>query len=148
MKKELLLTEPQNADVHHYLGGVLIQQGNLAEAITHLEELSALLKPDKAESMNDLAWTLSVREKSAIYNPSKAIRLARQACEFTKYMKPEFLDTLAVAYAAAGNLNKAVETTEKALELCQSPKQELMKKDIKSRLVLFKAGKTYSSINN
>jgi hypothetical protein len=53
------------------------------------------------------------------------------------------LDTLAVAYAAAGNFSKAIEITGKALELCQSSDQETLKKELESRLALYKANKPY-----
>jgi tetratricopeptide (TPR) repeat protein len=140
--EKILLIQPQNAIVHEYLGKVLFQQGQFKDAIAHLEE-SLRLKPNEAEYMNDLAWALTIKINSGVYNPGKAVRLAQQACELTNYKKPELLDTLAAAYAAAGDYDKAVETAEKALELCQSPKQEMMKEEIKSRLVLFKAGKPY-----
>ena len=93
--------------------------------------------------MNDLAWFLAASKENTARNPDKAIKLARRVCELTDYKNPELLDTLAVAYAAAGDFNKAVETAEKALELCQSPKQNTLEKEIESRLVLFKAGKPY-----
>jgi tetratricopeptide (TPR) repeat protein len=53
------------------------------------------------------------------------------------------LDTLAVAYAATGDFSKAIETAEKALELCQSSEQNTIKEKIENRLVLYKAGKSY-----
>jgi tetratricopeptide (TPR) repeat protein len=140
--EKILLIQPQNAIVHEYLGKVFFQQGKFKDAIAHLEE-SLRLKPNEAEYMNDLAWALTIKINSGVYNPGKAIRLAQRACELTNYKKPELLDTLAAAYAAAGDYDKAIETAEKALELCQSPKQETMKKEIQSRLVLFKAGKPY-----
>jgi hypothetical protein len=94
-------------------------------------------------AMNNVAWFLAANREAAIHNPDKAIRLAQRACELTNYKDLHILDTLAVAYAAAGDFSKAIETAEKALELCRSPEQNTLKEEIESRLVLYKAGKPY-----
>ena len=98
---------------------------------------------DNFMAMNELAWYLAVDPKITAYNPYRAIQLAAEACKITHYIDIGNLDTLAVAYAAAGNFSKAIEVTGKALELCQSSGQETLKKEIESRLVLYKAGKPY-----
>jgi spermidine synthase len=116
--------------------------GKINEAVAHFEK-TVLLKPDWIEPMNELAWILASSDKTAVRNPEKAVKLALQVCEFTDYKRPEYLDTLAVAYAAAGNFGKAIEITEKALELCRSSGQETLKKELESRLVLYKAGRPY-----
>ena len=139
---EALRLDTNSEKAHYYLGQILAQRGKLDEAITHFEE-SLRLKPDWVEPMNDLAWFLAASQKTTAHNPDKALRLAQRACELTNYSKPELLDTLAVAYAAAGSFSKAIETAEKALELCRSPKQKTLKDEIENRLVLYKTGKPY-----
>ncbi len=139
---EALQLDPNHAEAHYYLGQVLAQRGKINEAIVHFEE-ALRLKPDWVEPMNDLAWLLATSKKTTVHNPDRALKLAQHACELTKYKKPGLLDTLAATYAATGAFGKAVETAEKALELCQSSEQETLKKEIKSRLVLYKAGKPY-----
>ena len=139
---EALRLDPHFAQAHYYLGQVLAQRGKINEAITHFEEVLRL-KPNWVKPMNDLAWFLAASQKTTAHNPDKALRLAQRACELTNYSKPELLDTLAVAYAAAGSFSKAIETAEKALELCRSPKQKTLKDEIENRLVLYKAGKPY-----
>jgi tetratricopeptide (TPR) repeat protein len=139
---EALWLDPNSAQAHYYLGQVLVQRGKIGEAITHFEK-ALRLKPDWIEPMNNLAWLLAASKEATICKPDKAIRLARRACELTNYKEPVLLDTLAVAYAAAGDFSKAIETAEKALELCQSSEQETLKKEIESRLALYKAGKPY-----
>jgi tetratricopeptide (TPR) repeat protein len=139
---EALRLDPHSAKAHYYLGQVLTQKGKINEALTHYEE-ALRLKPDWFELMNNLAWFLVASGETTIHNTDKAIRLAQRACELTNYKEPHTLDTLAVAYAAAGDFSKAIETAEKALELCQSPEQNTLKEEIESRLVLYKAGKPY-----
>jgi spermidine synthase len=139
---EALRLDSNSAQSHYYLGQVLVQVGKINEAITHFEK-ALQLKPDWVEPMNALAWFLSASKEAAIHNPDKAIRFAKRACELTNYKKPDLLDTLAVAYAAAGDFSKAIETAEKALELCQSSEQNTLKEKILNRLVLYRAGKPY-----
>jgi tetratricopeptide (TPR) repeat protein len=139
---EALRLDTNSEKAHYYLGQIMAQRGKINEAITHFEE-ALRLKPDWVKPMNDLAWFLAASKKTTAYNPDKAVRLAQRACELTNYKKPDLLDTLAVAYAAAGSFSKAIETAEKALELCRSPKQKMLKDEIENRLVLYKADKPY-----
>jgi protein O-mannosyl-transferase len=137
-----LQLDPNFALAHYRFGNILLQRGRINEAITHFEK-ALQLKPDWVELMNTIAWCLAVNEKTAVRNPDKAVKLAQRACELTNYEEPELLDTLAVSYAAAGNFKKAIELTGKALGLCKSPDRETLKKELESRLVLYKAGKPY-----
>jgi hypothetical protein len=98
---------------------------------------------DNFMAMNELAWFSAVDPKITAYNPYRAIQLAEEACKITNYSDPGNLDTMAVAYAAAGNFSKAIEITEKNMALCQSSGQETLKKELESRLALYKAGKPY-----
>ncbi|MBN1391983.1 MAG: tetratricopeptide repeat protein [Sedimentisphaerales bacterium] len=139
---EAIRLSPLSVRAHYYLGQALTQKGRVGEAIKHFEE-AIRLKPDWAEPMNDIAWFMTVSKETKVRNPERAIRLAEKACKLSDYKKPEFLDTLAAAYAAAGDFEKAIGTAERALELCQSPEQNPLKEEIESRLALYKAGKPY-----
>jgi superkiller protein 3 len=139
---ESLRINPKSALTHRYLAQVLERNGKIDQAVSHYEE-ALRLKPDWDELMNELAWILASSDKAAVRIPEKAVKLARRTCELTDYKRPEFLDTLAVAYAAAGSFDKAVEITEKALALCQTSDHDTLKKELESRLVLYKAGKPY-----
>ncbi|MBN1391982.1 MAG: tetratricopeptide repeat protein [Sedimentisphaerales bacterium] len=139
---EVIRLTPNSFEAHCYLGGILIQKGRINEAITHFED-ALRLKP-VVELMNALGWLLAINKETTIRNPDKAVKLALQACELTHYEKPKFLDTLAVAYAAAGDFNKAIETAEKAVQLCKSPQEDVLKQEIENRLALYRAGKPYT----
>jgi len=94
-------------------------------------------------AMDNLARFLAADREATAYNPYRAVQIARRGCEITNYNNPDLLDTLAIAYASTGAFDKAVETAQKALELCKSPAQDTLKEEIEGRLVLYKAGKPY-----
>jgi tetratricopeptide (TPR) repeat protein len=134
--------DPKSAMAHRELGRAMAQMGKINEAIA-LFEKAHRLEPDWVSPINALAWRLATHNDDKIRNPTKAVRLAKRACELTNHESPGILDTLAAAYAAAGRFSQAIETAEKALELCQSSEQNTLKEEIKNRLVLYKAGKPY-----
>jgi tetratricopeptide (TPR) repeat protein len=139
---EAIRIKPDFAAAHDNIGRAMALQGRIDEAIAHFE-WALKIKPDWVGPMNNIAWFLAASEKTTAHNPDKAIKFAQRACELTNYKNPGLLDTLAVAYAAAGDFSKAIETAEKALELCRTPKQNTLKEEIENRLVLYKAGKPY-----
>ncbi|MFA5293408.1 MAG: tetratricopeptide repeat protein [Phycisphaerae bacterium] len=143
---ESLRLDPDAALPHYHLGQVLSQRGKITDAVIHFEK-AIRLKPYWFEPMNDLAWILSVNKDAAIRNPVRAVGLARRACELTNYENPGILDTLAAAYASAGNFSMAIETSMNALKLCKSPRQDIFKKEIESRLVLYRAGESFIETN-
>ena len=116
---DTLRLDPNRPQAHYYIGQILAQRGKIDDAIAHLED-ALRFEPNWVKPMNDLAWYLAASEKAKAHNPDRAIKLARQACEITNYTKYELLDTLAAAYASAGNFSKAIEIIEKVLELCRS----------------------------
>ena len=67
------------------------------------------------------------------------MRLAIKACELTDFKKAEALDTLAAAYAEAGNFEKAVEYQQRAIELAPSK----IKKELQKHLQFYNSGQVY-----
>jgi hypothetical protein len=94
-------------------------------------------------AMNNLAWYLVLNPKMTEDNPGRAVELAQRACELTYYKDPVDLDTLAAAFAANGRFRQAIETAEKAVNLCQSHEFMSLKKEIENHVILYKAGRPY-----
>jgi spermidine synthase len=57
-----------------------------------------------------------------------------------------FLDTLAVAYAAAGRFNDAIATAQKAIELARSASQAQLVQKMEARLQLYRDGQPYHQL--
>lgn len=101
------------------------------------------LKLNDAEPLNNMAWLFATIGNASDQDVNKAIVYAQRACELTAYNKAEDLDTLAVAYAAAGQFNNAIATAEKALTVAKAAGQNSIIQEIRNRLELYKAGKPY-----
>jgi Flp pilus assembly protein TadD len=136
--KSALQIKPHFPGVNAKLAFSLEALGEFDQAVKfYTEALRA--EPDRTDIMNNLAWLVATHNKADFYDPKRAIDLAERACQLTKYHDPSLLDTLAAAYAAAGNFAQAVRTAEKAVELTVSLRNEEIAGQIKGRLKLYQA---------
>jgi len=136
---ERLQHNPDDPNTHNMLAAAFYRKGDIEKAIEHWGE-AVRLKPDAAEVKNNLAWVLATAEDETLRNPGEAVRLAEEACELTDYNQPEMLDTLGVAYAAAGRFDEAVEIAERARELAVASGRKELISDIEKHLELYKLG--------
>jgi Tfp pilus assembly protein PilF len=120
--KEVVRLNLNSAYAHNNLAQALLEDKKVSQAVRHFTE-AIQLKPDWAHPANSLAWLLATHYEAEFRNPDEAIRLAEIACQLTTYEDPALLDTLAAAYAAAGNFTKAIDLAEKALRLTASSEQ-------------------------
>lgn len=129
------------ADTHLSIANLYNKQNDSASAVGHLRE-AIKQKGDNAEALNLLAWILATAKDSGIRKPDEAVNLAAAACKLSGYKNPGMLDTLAVAYAAAGKFDDAVKTEQSALKLAGKDTPGL-ENEINKRLELFKGGQAY-----
>ncbi|NJK42425.1 MAG: tetratricopeptide repeat protein [Aquincola sp.] len=91
------------------LAGWAIEDKDYELAASRLEQ-SLRVAPDSAAALNNLAWVRAAQRKPG------AVALAERANALAPN-QPPFLDTLAFALAAEGNVARALEVQKKALEL-------------------------------
>ena len=139
---ELIKQKQDSPKVHVNLALVYYKQGKYDLAMQNCVKAEQL-KPDDAESLNNMAWLFATIGDASAQDANKATGYARHACEQTAYNNADYLDTLAVAYAAAGKFNDAIITAEKALNIAKTTGQENTAREIQNRLELYKAGKPY-----
>jgi hypothetical protein len=66
--------------------------------------------------LDELAWLFATYADSKSRDGAEAVRLAEHACALTKRKIPALLDTLAAAYAEAGDFSRAISVGEEALK--------------------------------
>jgi len=144
---------PTSATIAGLLGALLSQSGQYREAIMYLQAAYAA-NPGDISIANNLAWVLATCPISVYRDGPRAVQLAEWACKATAYTSPPLLDTLAAAYAETGQFDKAVRTTQQAIEIVRkNPKASTA--TLESRLELYtsgiplrdKAGKAYREEN-
>jgi len=133
---------PRYSRVVHGLAKKLYEKGQIRRAYKEFSKLLEL-NPDSFDGLNSIAWFQAASMIDGIRNPPQALKHALKACELSDYRKPEAIDTLAVAYAAVGNFQKAVETAQKAIEVVNSRGDDAFAGRIRNRLNLYRQGKTY-----
>jgi Flp pilus assembly protein TadD len=139
--RRALELDPGHAAAHHALGRARIMTGQIDEGLTHLRE-AVRLKPDWPVALNDAAWVLATFE--AHRQPDEAIRLAERANELTDDPAANMLDTLAVAYAAAGRFEQAMVVGQAALERAAAGGDPRLEQEIAGRLELYRRGEAYA----
>jgi Flp pilus assembly protein TadD len=136
----VLRLKPDDPWPHINLGIALEEQGRTEEAVACYRKALAL-RPDLPSGLANLAWLLATDETIGSGNSSEAVELAERACALTGYEHPEFLDTLAAAYANASRFPDAVRTALKAVELARTKADAELTRAIEHRLRLYQEGR-------
>jgi tetratricopeptide (TPR) repeat protein len=97
------------------------------------------LDPRNVEYRNQLAWVQATCPDDAVRNGRHAVELALEVCELTKWRDPKVINTLAAAYAEAGQFEEAVKMQQKAMELVGPRRRE----DFRRRLKMYEEQKPY-----
>ncbi len=97
------------------------------------------LDPKHAYPYNNQAWLWATCPEERFRDGRKAVESATRACELTGWKNCGTLDTLAAAYAEAGDFAAAVRWQTKGMDLAP----EGQKADFRSRRELYRTGKPY-----
>lgn len=108
------------------------------KAISDYEE-AIRLNPNSFITYNSYARLLATCPDERVRDGRRAIRMATKVCELSDWGMDWFLDTLAAAYAEAGQFDAAVFYQRKALE------KAINKDEYRQRLELYKQRKPYRS---
>jgi tetratricopeptide (TPR) repeat protein len=106
---------PRDAFAHLNLANVLLRIGQRDEALHHFREATRL-DPYTPKPLAGTAWILATHPDPSTRNPAEAVRLAERAAELSRRENPTVLSTLATAYDAAGQRDRAMRAAERALQ--------------------------------
>ena len=140
--QEAIRLKPTFTDAHYHLGNLLLTKGQTRQGMGHLRE-AMRLSPRSPIPPNTIAWTLATRAEATADQVAEAIRLAERAAELTGRRDPAVLDTLAAAYAAGGQFDRAVAIAETAQERAVAMKADALARQIRERLALYRLKKPH-----
>jgi tetratricopeptide (TPR) repeat protein len=133
---QVLRARPDYARVHHNLGRALVMAGDLVGALDHFRQ-AVHLKPNWPVPLNDAARIMATHTNQEVRDAAEAVRFAERAAELTGHQNVSILDTLALAYAGAGQFDRAVATVEAAIGLASTERADRLGE----KLELYKQGK-------
>lgn len=98
---------------------------------------------DHPSVLNNLAWILATSPDDSIRDATEAVRLAERAKAITRGANPVVLDTLAAAYAAAGDFDQATRTAMAAQQIAKASNDASLEQEINSRLETYRKGQAF-----
>jgi hypothetical protein len=119
----------------------LAKEGRYDDAIKALDEKLKTFTDDEALH-NQKAWILATCPKDTVRDGKQAIAHATKACELTEYRNPFYIDTLAAAFAEAGEFESALQQMERAIPLIEDPAAVAR---FNARMDSFKSGNPFRS---
>jgi tetratricopeptide (TPR) repeat protein len=130
------------AEAHYQLGVLLTADKKVDEAVVHFK--SALSsRPDWLEALNNLAWIYATHKEPTLRNGEQAVQLAQRAVTLSHTNNAGALDTLAAAYAEAGQFGHAAVTASRGIEVAIASRQSALAAQIQSRLELYRRDQAY-----
>jgi tetratricopeptide (TPR) repeat protein len=132
--------EPARASYRCSLAHALSRTGQPDAAAEQYREATRLA-PNWLSNYDQEAAVRATAPDERLRNGRRAVDLAEQVCDATGYRQPHFLDTLAAAYAEAGNFDAAVKTARKALELASTGGPSGLADGLRQRIEQYEAHK-------
>jgi len=137
---QAIALNPKDPTAYEVRADVDVAKGNYAQIIADYKQ-AMLFDPKNAVVVNNYAWTLATCPDASLRDGKKAVEFATRACELSNWQYAASIDTLAAAYAEAGDFDSAVKWENKYLtSLSLSPSDAA---DGQARLALFQAHQPY-----
>ena len=137
-----LANNPRISQIHYLLGSALLAQHKVDEAIPEYQ--TALeLDPEHQLALNDLAWVFATASEPRFRDGARAVSLAERACRLTNFQAPQYIGTLAAAYAEAGRFDDAVKSADLARNLAERVGDHGLAEKNDQLLLLYRQGRSF-----
>lgn len=150
--QKLLQKNPDLPAAKRKLEAALAWQARLRQLVVQKTEF-VRLHPDDIVALNDLAWMLATCPNDSLRDGAKAVELAKKSVELAKRSAQlpqgrmaSMIDTLAAAYAQAGQFPQAVQAAQQALDMATAENDKELADPIRARLKLYQAGQAFLDI--
>jgi len=137
---KILADDENNQDARRARADTLLSVGKHSEAIADFEILLKQAPKDDG-ILNNFAWVLATSPEDELRDGQRALKMATEACEVTKYEKAHILSTLASAYAEIGDFESARKWAQKAVDA--GAKDEETDEQLKNELESYKQNKPW-----
>jgi len=134
---------PGYVPARYNLGSVLYySQARVQDALAQWREVLRQ-DPSFVPAMNEAAHALASSPEARDRNGAEAVKLSEQAVKMSGGRNPEYLDTLAAAYAETGRFPEAIETARKALELAAQQNEQDLAQSLNAKIKLYESREPY-----
>lgn len=130
------------AELYQSRGRSCIDFGRYSEAKRSLEA-AVHLQPADPTTLNDLAWMLATSEDGRVRDGRRAVSIATKACKLSDWTNAYALDTLAAAFAEAGQFGNAVKYQQWAINRLEPEDRKLQLTGMEERLHLYESGRPF-----
>ncbi len=135
-------TRPNLGKTHFLLGMALAIRNQRPEAIGEYRR-ALKLEPNHDVALNNLAWMLATDPEAQWRNGPEAVSLAERLCRLTQFANPQYIGTLAAAYAETGRYSEAIQMAEKAELLASKQENRALAEKNRQLLEFYRAGRPY-----
>ena len=135
-------TQPKDARFHTVLGDAFSRNGLDEEAIAEYERAARTSTQDPLVC-NTLAWVLATSSNDSIRDGGRAVGLAKQAVQLSRGKDPNYLRTLAAAFAETGQFIDARDTAQRALQAAGLQNNSTLANALRDEIALYELGLPY-----
>jgi tetratricopeptide (TPR) repeat protein len=140
--QKALATQPNDAGFHTGLGNAFLKGELPKEAIAEYEHAARISTHDPVPR-NNLAWLLATSPDASIRDGNRAIEFAKQAVQLSRGKNPNYLRTLAAAFAESGRFAEAKETARQALQAAERGSNSALATALHDEIALYELGLPY-----
>jgi tetratricopeptide (TPR) repeat protein len=135
-------TESKDARFHTTLGDAFLKAGLQMDALAEYE-YAARISVEDPLPRNNLAWLLATSSDASMRDGKRAVEFANEAVRLSDGKDPNYLRTLAAAWAESGRFAEAAETARRAFHAAESFDNRGLLNALRDEIALYELGLPY-----